>query len=129
MASHAVHTEKAPAAIGPYSQAIQVGNLLFLSGQIPLDPVTMELQNASFTEEVQQVFRNIEAVLVAAGCTLNDVVKFTVFLTDLSNFETVNEIMASKLSEPYPARSALQVSALPRGASVEIETIAEAVDK
>lgn len=116
-----VQTTDAPAAIGPYSQAIKSGSLVFLSGQIPLDPGTMELAGAGIEEQTQQVFRNLRAVATAAGGSLNDIVKLTIFLTDLNEFATVNSIMAEHFSEPYPARATIEVSALPKGAIVEIE--------
>lgn len=116
-----VQTTDAPAAIGPYSQAIKSGSLIFLSGQIPLDPGTMELAGAGIEEQTQQVFRNLRAVATAAGGSLNDIVKLTIFLTDLNEFATVNSIMAEHFSEPYPARATIEVSALPKGAIVEIE--------
>ncbi len=116
-----VQTTDAPAAIGPYSQAIKRGSLVFLSGQIPLDPGTMELAGAGIEEQTQQVFRNLRAVATAAGGSLNDIVKLTIFLTDLNEFATVNSIMAEHFSEPYPARATIEVSALPKGAIVEIE--------
>ncbi|MDD9890687.1 MAG: RidA family protein [Gammaproteobacteria bacterium] len=116
-----VQTADAPAAIGPYSQAIKSGSLVFLSGQIPLDPVTMELVGPGIEEQTQQVFKNLSAVAAAAGGSLNDIVKLTIFLSDLNEFATVNSIMAEHFSEPYPARATIEVSALPKGAIVEIE--------
>ena len=124
MAGYAVHTADAPEAIGPYSQAVRIENTIYLSGQIPLDPHTMELNNPSFLDEVRQVFTNIKTVLGAAGANLDDVVKFTVFLTDIANFDTVNAVMSEVCSHPFPARSAIEVAALPRGANIEVETIA-----
>ncbi len=118
-----VHSEQAPAAIGPYSQAIRSGELVFLSGQIPLDPATGELVTGSFDDAVRRVFDNMAAVAAAAGGTLNDAVRVTVYLTDLSNFATVNEIMAEYFDEPYPARAALGAAALPKGAAVEADAI------
>ncbi|MEQ8955996.1 MAG: RidA family protein [Gammaproteobacteria bacterium] len=118
-----IHTDAAPAAIGPYSQAIQCGDLVFLSGQIPLDPATMELVSADIAEQAQQVFSNLAAVATAAGCTLQQAVKLTIYLTDLGNFAVVNEIMAQQFSDPYPARATVQVSALPKGAAIEIDAI------
>lgn len=118
-----IHTEDAPAAIGTYSQAIQSGDLVFLSGQIPLDPASMELISDDVAEQSDQVFRNLQAVARAAGGSLADLVKLTVYLEDLNNFAIVNESMARYMSEPYPARAAIGVSALPRGAAVEIEAI------
>ena len=119
-----ISTESAPAAIGTYSQAIAAsGRLVFLSGQIPLDPVTMEMVSDDVAAQTEQVFKNLAAVAEAAGGTLSDAAKLTVYLTDLANFATVNEVMARHVSEPYPARAAIGVSALPRGAAVEIEGI------
>ena len=120
-----IHASSAPEVIGPYSHAVRVGNLLFLAGQIALDPKTMDLVDGGFRDEVKQVFKNVEAVLKAADCTLGDVVKLTVYLTDLSNFEQVNAIMSEKFSSPYPARAAVGVAALPRGASIELDVIAD----
>lgn len=119
-----ISTELAPAAIGTYSQAVEAtGRLVFLSGQIPLDPVSMELVSNDVANQTEQVFKNLAAVAAAAGGTLNDLAKLTVYLTDLSDFGTVNEVMARHVSEPYPARAAVGISELPRGASVEIEGI------
>ena len=120
-----IHASNAPEVIGPYSHAVQVGNLLFLAGQIALDPKTMDLVDGDFRSEVKQVFKNIEAILKAADCALSDVVKLTVYLTDLSNFEQVNAIMSEKFINPYPARAAIGVAALPRGASIELDVIAD----
>lgn len=119
-----VSTDKAPKAIGPYSQAVRADNTLYCSGQIPLDPKTMQLVEGGFDAQARQVFENIKAVLEAAGGSLSDVVKVTIFLTDLSNFAKVNEMMVAYFTEPFPARSTIQVAALPRGAAVEIEVIA-----
>ena len=118
-----IATTAAPAAIGTYSQAIASGGLVFLSGQIPLDPESMTLVSDDVAEQTEQVFRNLAAVAEAAGGSLADAVKLTVFLTDLSDFATVNEIMARHVPEPFPARAAVEVSALPKGAAVEIEGI------
>jgi reactive intermediate/imine deaminase len=119
-----ISTASAPAAIGTYSQAIEAsGKLVFLSGQIPLDPGTLELVSDDVEAQTEQVFKNLTAVAAAAGGSLNDLAKLTVFLTDLSDFGTVNEVMARHVSEPYPARAAIGVSELPRGAAVEIEGI------
>ncbi|WP_372862675.1 RidA family protein [Spongiibacter sp.] len=118
-----ISTERAPAAIGPYSQAVKTGNLVFLSGQIPLIPETMEMVEGGITEQSQQVFKNLSAVAAAAGGSLNDAVKVNISLTDLGDFAAVNEVMASVFAEPYPARACVQVAALPRGAMVEIEVI------
>lgn len=119
-----IHASAAPEVIGPYSHAVQVGRLLFLAGQIALDPKTMDLVNGNFRNEVKQVFKNVEAILQAEDCSLGDVVKLTVYLTDLSKFEQVNAIMSEQFITPYPARAALGVAALPRGASIEIDVIA-----
>jgi len=118
-----IHTEDAPAAIGTYSQAIQVGNIVYLSGQIPLDAATGELIDGDISLQIDQVFRNLKAVAEAAGTSLHNAVKITVYLTDLSHFATVNEIMATYFEEPYPARAALGVASLPRGAAVEADAI------
>lgn len=118
-----VQTDQAPAAIGTYSQAVRAGALLFISGQIPLDPATMQLVSAEPRAQIHQVFRNLRAVAAAGGGTLDQAVKVTVFLTDLAHFPLVNEIMAEYFAEPYPARAAVGVAALPRGALVEIEAI------
>lgn len=119
-----ISTPSAPAAIGTYSQAVQTnGTLVFLSGQIPLDPESMELVSEDVAEQTEQVFRNLAAVAEAAGGSLEDLAKLTVYLTDLSDFATVNEVMARHVPEPYPARAAIGVSQLPRGAAVEIEGV------
>ena len=125
MTQQTIRTEKAPAAIGPYSQAIRSGSLVFLSGQIPLDPATMELVGEGVEEQARQVFDNLAAVARAAGGSLQDAVKLTIFLTDLGDFATVNGIMAERFDEPWPARATIEVSALPKGAAVEIEAIFE----
>ena len=118
-----IHTEKAPAAIGTYSQAIKVNNTVYLSGQIPLNPDTMTVVEGGIEAEIEQVFTNLAAVCDAASGTLQDIVKLNIFLTDLSNFATVNEIMARHFDEPYPARAAIGVSELPKGVSVEMDGI------
>ncbi len=118
-----IHTDSAPAAIGTYSQAIQSGSLVFLSGQIPLDPETMEIVDGDFEARARRVFANLKAVTEAAGGTLDQIVKCTVYLTDLDNFATVNSVMADFFEEPYPARVALGVASLPKGADVEAEAI------
>lgn len=120
---HTIATDAAPAAIGTYSQAVAAGGLVFLSGQIPLDPDTMDLVGDDIAEQTDRVFRNLAAVAAAAGGGLDDLVKLTVYLTDLNDFATVNEVMARHIAEPYPARAAVGVAALPRGAAVEIEAI------
>ncbi len=119
-----VSTENAPAAIGTYSQAVKVGNAVYLSGQIPLDPVTMEMVDDSFESEAHQVFKNLSAVMGAAGGTMNSIVKLNIFLTDLAQFATVNEIMAQYFDQPYPARAAIGVAQLPRGARIEADGVA-----
>lgn len=118
-----IHSEKAPAAIGPYSQAIKSGSLVFLSGQIPLDPESMEIVSGDVAAQTHQVFKNLIAVAEAAGCSLSNAVKLTIYVIDLNDFATVNEIMAGYFSEPYPARATIQVSALPKGSAVEIDAI------
>ena len=118
-----ITTDSAPAAIGTYSQAVQHGGLLYVSGQIPLDPATMELVSSDIDQQINQVFDNLSAIAAAAGTTLNDAVKLTVYLTDLGHFSSVNEVMSQRLAQPYPARVALEVSALPRSALVEIDAI------
>lgn len=118
-----IHTEHAPKAIGTYSQAVRVGNTVYVSGQIPLDPATGQLLSGDIEAEIRRVFDNLAAIAAAAGGSLANVVKLTVFLTDLVHFAKVNEIMASCFSEPYPARAAVGVAALPRGARVEMECI------
>ncbi|MGB5334958.1 MAG: RidA family protein [Woeseiaceae bacterium] len=123
MTKQAVHTDNAPAAIGTYSQAARAGDLVFLSGQIPLLPDTMEMVAGDFEARARQVFSNLEAVAVAAGGSLNDVVKVTVFLTDLDNFATVNAVMEDFFETPYPARAAVGVASLPKGADVEADAI------
>jgi reactive intermediate/imine deaminase len=118
-----IHTTRAPAAIGPYSQAIRTGATLYLSGQIALNPGTMELVKGDIRAEIRQVFDNLAAVAEAAGGSLADAVRLTVYLTDLAHFPIVNEIMAQYCREPYPARAAIGVAALPRGAAVEVDGI------
>lgn len=118
-----IHTDNAPAAIGTYSQAIKVANTIYLSGQIPLLPETMTLIEGDIRAQIKQVFRNLNAVCEAGGGDLNDLVKLNIFLTDLTHFPTVNEVMAEFFDEPYPARAAIEVSALPKGAAVEMDGI------
>ena len=117
-----IHTGDAPRAIGTYSQAVRAGTAVYLSGQIGLDPVTMQLKDG-IEAQIEQVFANLQAVAVAAGASLDDAVKVTVFLTDLTHFAKVNESMARYFHEPYPARAAVGVAALPRGALVEVEAV------
>ncbi|MCC6319109.1 MAG: RidA family protein [Gemmatimonadaceae bacterium] len=123
MLSH-IHTENAPAAIGPYSQGIVAGGFLFTAGQIALDPVTMSVVSGDVVAQTERVLANLEAVLAQAGCGWRDVVKTTVFLHDLADFPRVNEVYARALGDARPARSTVQVSALPRGVLVEIEAVA-----
>ena len=118
-----INTDAAPAAIGPYSQAVRVGDLVFVSGQIPLDPASGELVQGGIEVQVRQVFDNLKAVAEAAGSSLDQAVRVTIFLTDLSHFGTVNEIMSSYFSEPYPARAAIGVASLPRDSAVEADAI------
>jgi reactive intermediate/imine deaminase len=118
-----VHTSKAPEAIGSYSQAILSGKTVYLSGQIPFDPETMELVQDNIHAQIRQVFRNLLAVCEAAGGALDQIVKLNVYLTDLKNFQAVNEVMSELFSKPYPARAIVEVSALPRGAHVEVDGV------
>ena len=118
-----VHTDKAPAAIGPYSQAVRAGDTLYMSGQIPLDPATMQIVDGGIDAQARQVFANLRAVAAAAGATLNDIVKLTILMTDLAEFAKVNDIMAAHFEAPYPARATYQVAALPRGARIEVEAV------
>ena len=121
MARQVIQTPDAPAAIGPYSQAVLVGNTLYMSGQIPLDPKTGQLVEGGIDPQARRVFDNLRAVAGAAGATLNDIVKLSILLIDLGEFAKVNEIMASYMEAPYPARATYQVAALPRGARIEVE--------
>lgn len=123
MSRKAVQTDSAPQAIGTYSQALAADRTVYLSGQIPLDPETMEIVSGDTRRQVEQVLANLGAVATASGGSLGDIAKLTVYLTDLSDFETVNAAMAERFSEPYPARAAVQVAALPRGARVEIDAV------
>lgn len=118
-----ISTEKAPRAIGTYSQAVKVGSTVYLSGQIPLDPKTMLLVDDSMESQITQVFENLTAVCVASGGTLQHIAKLNIFLTDLSHFALVNDVMSRYFEQPYPARAAVQVSALPKGAAVEMDGI------
>lgn len=124
MSKTIISTNEAPAAIGTYSQAVKVGNTLYVSGQIPLDPKTMEVVVGDFSARVNQVFENLSSILRAAGSNFSEVVKFTIWLTDLSQFSLVNQIMAERVSAPYPARACVQVSALPKGVDIEIDAVA-----
>ncbi len=119
----AIHSDDAPAAIGTYSQAVQNGNLVFLSGQIPLVPATMEIVEGDFEARARQVFENLKNVAEAAGGSLNDALKITVFLTDLDNFATVNSVMEDFFERPYPARAAVGVASLPKGVDVEADAV------
>jgi reactive intermediate/imine deaminase len=123
MSRKAIHSDNAPAAIGTYSQAIQTGSLVFLSGQIPLVPETMEVVDGDFEARARQVFDNLSAVAEAAGGSLNDVVKLTIFLTDLDNFAAVNAVMESYFDRPFPARAAVGVASLPKGVDVEADAV------
>lgn len=123
MSKTELYTDKAPAAIGTYSQAVRAGRLVFLSGQIPLVPATMEIVEGDFEARAQQVFENLQAVAEAAGGTLNNAVKITVFLTDLDNFATVNSVMERFFDKPFPARAAVGVAALPKGVDVEADAV------
>jgi len=118
-----VKTNNAPQAIGTYSQAIKIGNTVYLSGQIPLVPKTMALVEGNIAKQIEQVFQNLSAVCEAAGGSLSDIVKLNIFLTDLGNFATVNEIMARYFTEPYPARAAIGVASLPKNAQVEMDGV------
>ncbi|MAA71418.1 MAG: reactive intermediate/imine deaminase [Bermanella sp.] len=120
-----ISTEKAPQAIGTYSQAVKVGKTVYLSGQIPLVPETMEMVGGTFEDNVRRVFDNLTAVCEAAGGTLQDIAKLNIFLTDLGNFAKVNAIMAEYFEQPYPARAAVQISALPKDAEVEMDGVLE----
>jgi reactive intermediate/imine deaminase len=123
MGKQVIQTSDAPAAIGPYSQAVRIGDTLYLSGQIPLDPKTMQIVDGGIEPQAKQVFANLRAVAKAAGASLNDIVKLTILLTDLGEFAKVNEIMAAHFDAPYPARATYQVAALPRGAKIEVEAV------
>jgi reactive intermediate/imine deaminase len=118
-----IHTADAPQAIGTYSQAVKVDNTVYISGQIPLDPASMEVVSGGIEAEITRVFDNLKAVAAASGGSLADVVKLNIFLTDLGNFPTVNEIMARYFAEPYPARAAIGVAALPKGVGVEMDAV------
>ncbi|MCL7930692.1 RidA family protein [Halomonas llamarensis] len=118
-----INTEKAPAAIGPYSQAVKAGNTVYMSGQIPLDPATMELVSDDFETQARQVFTNLQAVCEEAAGSLGDVVKLNLYLVDLDNFAIVNRVMEAFFASPYPARAAVGVKALPKGAQVEAEAV------
>ena len=125
MAREIIRTDKAPQAIGTYSQAVKLGSTVYLSGQIPLVPESMEMVEGDIERQIRRVFDNLRAVAQAAGGDLQDVVKLNVFLTDLGNFPVVNQVMAEYFSEPYPARAAVGVTALPKGAGVEMDGVME----
>ncbi|MFO7787246.1 MAG: RidA family protein [Halospina sp.] len=118
-----IQTDSAPEAIGPYSQAVKAGDTVYLSGQIPLDPQTMDLVPGGFEAQVKRVFENLKAVCEASGGNIQDLVKLNIYLTDMGNFAIVNEIMTTVFTEPYPARAAIGVAALPKGAQVEMDAI------
>ena len=123
MSKTIIDTDQAPSAIGTYSQAVKVGDTVYISGQIPLDPATMDLDTATFEAAATRVFNNLKAIAEAAGGSLDDAVKLNISMTDLSNFATVNEVMARFINEPYPARAAVGVASLPKDVPVEIEAI------
>jgi len=123
MTKQIISTDQAPAAIGTYSQAVRIDNTVYLSGQIPLVPPTMEIIDGAISEQIHQVFKNLSAVCEAAGGSLQDIVKLNIFLTDLSNFPIVNEVMAQYFTQPYPARAAIGVSELPKAVGVEMDAI------
>jgi len=118
-----IHTDKAPQAIGTYSQAVNHQGMVFISGQIPLDPETMEMVTGGIESQIHRVFKNLSAICTAAGGSLDDIVKLTIFLTDMGNFPQINTIMEQYFSTPYPARAAVGVAALPKGAEVEMDAI------
>jgi reactive intermediate/imine deaminase len=123
MTKQIISTDKAPQAIGTYSQAVKVGDTVYMSGQIPLIPETMEMVEGDIRSQIHRVFQNLQAVANAAGGDLSDIVKLNIFLTDLSNFPQVNEVMAEYFQQPYPARAAIGVSALPKDAGVEMDAV------
>ncbi len=125
MKKEIISTDKAPKAIGTYSQAVKVNNTVYMSGQIPLIPETMEMLEGSVEEQIHQVFKNLQAVAEAAGGSFDNVVKLNIFLTDLNNFATVNQVMAQYFTEPYPARAAIGVKELPKDADVEMDAVLE----
>jgi len=127
MSKEIIHTDKAPQAIGTYSQAVRHQDLVFISGQIPLDPQSMDIVEGGIEAQIQRVFESLSAICAAAGGSLDDIVKLTVFLTDLGNFPQVNTIMGQYFSAPYPARAAVEVSALPKGVDVEMDAILSVV--
>lgn len=121
----AIHTNKAPQAIGPYSQAIDAGDFAFVSGQIPLDPETMEVVDGDIAKQTEQVMNNLDAILKEAGLSFKNVVKFTIYITNMEDFAVINEAYAKFLEEPYPARATVEVSKLPKGVGVEMDVIAK----
>ncbi|UOQ87279.1 RidA family protein [Gracilibacillus salinarum] len=121
----AIHTDRAPQAIGPYSQAIDVGDLVFVSGQIPLNPETMEVVEGDIAAQTDQVMKNLDAILTEVGLTFANVAKFTIYITNMDDFATINEAYAKFLKEPYPARATVEVSQLPKGVGVEMDVIAK----
>jgi reactive intermediate/imine deaminase len=123
MSRQSIHTDRAPQAIGPYSQAVRAGDTVYLSGQVPFDPATMQLIGGDIEAQARRVFENLKAVAEAASGSLAQAVKLTIFLTDLASFAKVNEVMATYFAKPYPARSTIGVAALPRGAQIEIECV------
>jgi reactive intermediate/imine deaminase len=123
MSRQSIHTDRAPQAIGTYSQAVRAGDTVYLSGQVPFDPATMQLVTGDIEVQARRVFENLKAVAEAAGGSLGHAVKLTIFLTDLANFAKVNEVMATYFAKPYPARSTIGVAQLPRGAQIEIECV------
>lgn len=125
MKKEIISTLKAPQAIGTYSQAVKVNNTVYISGQIPLIPETMEMMEGSVEEQIHQVFKNLQAIIKEAGGTFENVVKLNIFLTDLNNFPTVNQVMAQYFAEPYPARAAIGVKELPKAADVEMDAVLE----
>lgn len=123
MPKNAIHTDQAPAALGTYSQAVQAGKLVFVSGQVPLDPATGEIVEGNFEAQAVRSFENLVAIMDASGATPADAVKLTIFLTDLGHFATVNDVMSRYFEQPYPARAAVEVAGLPKGAMVEVDAI------
>lgn len=123
MSHHIIATDRAPAAIGPYSQAVRAGGAVYFSGQIPLDPATGDMVAGDIEAQARRVFDNLKAVCAAAGGTLSDIVRVGIYVTDLGHFATVNSVMAEYFAKPYPARSTIEVSALPKGALVEVDAI------
>jgi reactive intermediate/imine deaminase len=128
MSKEIIFTEKAPKAIGPYSQAVKANGFLFVSGQIPLNPETGDLMNASIEDQAEQVIKNLTSICEAANLTLSDIVKLTIYITDMKDFAVVNEAMLKHFKEPYPARATIEVSALPLGVNVEMDAILLAHD-